>query len=169
MASHDQVEKDRLAALRGYGVLDSPNEPEFDAIVREASHICGNSIALVSFVDEHRQWSKAKVGLEASETPRSISFCTHAIQHDDGMMIEDATQDGRVCANPLVTGDPNIRFYAGVPLRTPSGARLGTLCVINQKPRRASEQQLAGLKRLAEQVMVLLEARRAAADTRRAA
>lgn len=163
MSGPKHSEQERLAALRGYGVLDSPNEPEFDAIVREAARICGVPVALISFIDENRQWFKAKVGIEASDTPRSISFCTHAIQREEGLVIEDARLDDRVSANPLVTGDPNIRFYAGVPLRTPNGARLGTLCVIDQKPRRATDQQLAELRRLADQVMVLLESRRTAA------
>ena len=120
-----QDEQARLAALKGYGVLDTPNEAEFDDIVREAARVLGTPIALISLIDADRQWFKAKVGLEASEAPRSISFCTHAIRGPDILVVEDATEDDRFASNPLVTGDPHIRFYAGTPLKTPGGKRIG--------------------------------------------
>ena len=107
----------RIDALKGYGILDTPNEPEFDRIVQEAAAMLGAPIALISLVDEHRQWFKAKLGLEPDEMPRSISFCTHAIHGSDMMVVEDAAEDARFAANPLVTGDPGIRFYAGTPLK----------------------------------------------------
>lgn len=155
-----QDEQSRLAALKGYGVLDTPNEAEFDAIVREAARLLGTPIALISLIDADRQWFKAKVGLEASETPRSISFCTHAIRGPEMLVVEDATADERFANNPMVTGDPHIRFYAGMPLKTPSGKRIGTLCVIDSKPHRApTPQEHAQLAALAEKTILALEER----------
>lgn len=154
-------EAQRVSALKGYGVLDTPNEAEFDAIVREAAGVLGTPVALISLVDEHRQWFKAKVGLEAAETPRSISFCTHAIRGDGIFVVEDARQDQRFSGNPLVTGDPNIRFYAGTPLKTPTGQRIGTLCVIDSKPRRQpTADQQRKLAALADQTIAAFERRR---------
>lgn len=151
----------RLAELKGYGVLDTPNEAEFDAIVREAAAALGVPIALISLIDENRQWFKARVGLEPQETPRSISFCTHAIRGPDVFVVNDATADTRFSKNPLVTGDPNIRFYAGAPLRTASGRRIGTLCVIDRLARpQLTEQDIARLTLLAEKTMQALERRR---------
>lgn len=152
---------DAQRALRGYGVLDTPNEAEFDAIVREAAALSGTPIALVSLLDEHRQWFKARVGLPASETPITISFCTHAVRGEGVFQVEDARQDRAFANNPLVTGEPGIRFYAGVPLRTPDGHRIGTLCVIDNKPHRLlNARQQAGLATLADRVIALLEARK---------
>ncbi len=151
----------RLGELHGYGVLDSPNEAEFDTIVREAARLLCTPIALISLIDENRQWFKAKVGLEPSETPRSISFCTHAIQGPDVFEVSDAREDDRFSSNPLVTGDPNIRFYAGAPLRTSSGRRIGTLCVIDSKARpRLTADQLDALTALADKTMDALERRK---------
>ncbi len=161
MLQRDDEERRRLNALHGYGVLDTPNEPEFDAIVHKAAQICRTPIALISFVDENRQWFKARVGLEASETPRSISFCTHAIRNNTTMVVEDASRDPRLAASPLVTGEPGIRFYAGAPLRTPSGARLGTLCVIDDRPRTPQPEEIQQLERLAGMVVDMLERRAA--------
>lgn len=160
MLDEDEPEQRRLSALRGYGVLDTPNEPEFDAVVHKAAQICRTPIALISFVDDKRQWFKAKVGLDASETPRSISFCTHAIRGNRTMIVADATRDPRLANSPLVTGEPNIRFYAGAPLKTSSGARLGTLCVIDSKPRRIAPDEVEQLERLADMVVGMLERRR---------
>ncbi|GAA0730573.1 GAF domain-containing protein [Sphingomonas sp. ABOLD] len=151
----------RLAELKGYGVLDTPNEAEFDAIVREAATALGVPIALISLIDENRQWFKARVGLAPQETPRSISFCTHAIRGPDVFVVNDAKADPRFSENPLVTGDPNIRFYAGAPLRTTSGKRIGTLCVIDRTARaQLTEQDTARLTLLAEKTMQALERRR---------
>ena len=151
----------RSSVLNGYGALDGNNEPEFDSIVREAATSLGTPIALVSLLDENRQWFKAKVGLSISETPLSMSFCTHAVQQDGVFEVSDATRDDRFANNPLVTGDPNIRFYAGVPLRTPSGGRIGTICVIDSRPRRGlSAEEKDYLEALAARVMMLLEDRK---------
>lgn len=154
-------EREGVAALAGYGILDSPNEPEFDEIVREAAATLGMPIALISLLDENRQWFKAKVGLQPSETPRSISFCTHAVRGSDVFVVPDTTRDDRFASNPLVTGDPNIRAYAGAPLKTPSGARIGTLCVIDTKARRTLDPaETSKLEQLAERVMEAMERRR---------
>ncbi len=155
-------ESERLLALRALEVLDTPPEEEFDVIVRLAAQICGTPIALVSLVDEHRQWFKARVGLEAAETPRDISFCSHAILGDKLMEVPDTGADPRFRDNPLRTGAPNMQFYAGVPLTTGSGHKLGTLCVIDRTPRELTEKQRAGLEALAGQVVRLFELRRSA-------
>jgi GAF domain-containing protein len=154
-------EATRVAELKGYGVLDTPNEAEFDAIVREAAAALGVPIALISLIDENRQWFKARVGLEPQETPRSISFCTHAIRGPDVFVVPDAQADPRFAENPLVTGDPNIRFYAGAPLRTSTGRRIGTLCVIDSTARpQLSDADTARLALLAEKTMEAMERRR---------
>jgi GAF domain-containing protein len=151
----------RVDALKGYGILDTPNEAEFDAIVREAAAALGVPIALISLIDDNRQWFKARIGLEPQETPRSISFCTHAIRGPDVFVVPDAQADPRFAENPLVTGDPNIRFYAGAPLRTSTGKRIGTLCVIDSMARpQLTEEDTARLTLLAEKTMEALERRR---------
>ena len=153
-------EGERLAALRGYGVLDTPNEPEFDAVVREAASYFGSPIALISLLDANRQWFKARVGLDMREMPRTISFCTHAIRSPDVMTVPDAVLDDRFRNNPLVTGEPRIRFYAGAPLRTPGGKRIGTLCVIDKRPRpNLSDDDMARLQALAAKTIALFEER----------
>lgn len=154
----------RLAELDGLQVLDTPAEAAFDAFTREAAAILDVPIALISLVDDHRQWFKANIGLAAPETPREHAFCGHAIKKpSEVMIVQDATQDARFAANPYVTGDPGIRFYAGAPLVTAAGHALGTLCVIDRKPRDLSEQQVAQLRALAQQVVEALEARGRAA------
>lgn len=154
-------DRPRLAALNSYGLLDTPNEAEFDEIVHEAAKALRTPVALISLIDENRQWFKAKVGLEATETPRTISFCTHAIRGSGILVVEDATTDDRFSSNPLVTGDPNIRFYAGAPLKTSSGMRIGTLCVIDSTARAApSERQMARLQELADLTVLRMEERK---------
>lgn len=154
-------ELDRLKALRCYNVLDSPPEREFDDLTRLASRICDTPIALVSLVDEDRQWFKSRVGLEATETPRHMAFCSHTILGDHPLVVPDATLDARFRRNPLVTGDPNIRFYAGAPLRTPvTDFQLGTLCVIDTRPRELGSEQIEALESLARQVITQMELRR---------
>lgn len=161
-SSPEDEERARVVELRGYGILDTANEPIFDQLVRDAADSCEAPIALISLIDEHRQWFKARLGLEPQETPRAISFCTHAISGSEVFEIADATADDRFTSNPLVTGDPNIRFYAGAPLKTPSGRRIGTLCVIDNKPRSRLSQQARGeLEALAERTMEAFEARAA--------
>lgn len=168
----DRNEQERLKALNGYGILDTPNEPEFDAIVREAASLMGAPMALISLVDENRQWFKARIGIDAQETPRSISFCTHAIRGNDVFVVPDAKQDPRVAQSPLVTNDPKIRFYAGAPLRTPTGHRIGTLCVMDRSPREPlSDSERERLEYLAARTIAAFEKRkgRAAAADRNAA
>lgn len=152
-------ETERIAELLRHNLLDTPNEPEFDEIVQLAALLCDAEIALVSLVDDRRQWFKAKVGLEATETHRDLAFCAHAIQGDDLFEVEDASEDERFHDNPLVTDNPNIRFYAGQPLRSVDGHRLGTLCVIDRHSRQLSPAQRFCLQVLAKQVERLLALR----------
>jgi diguanylate cyclase (GGDEF)-like protein len=143
-------EKERLKTLRSTDILDTDPEERFDRLTRMAQRVFGVSIALVSLVDENRQWFKSKVGLDACETGRDISFCGHAILGNDIFIIEDALEDERFADNPLVTGEPKIRFYAGAPLRYLDGNKLGTLCIIDQKPRTMDEDDCTMLRDLAE-------------------
>lgn len=154
-------EAERLAALRSYGLLDTPAEAAFDDIVQLAAYICSTPISLLSLVDADRQWFKARHGLDVVETPRDLSFCAHAIlQPGELLLVPDAPQDRRFADNQLVTGAPHIHFYAGMPLTTPGGHALGSLCVIDRQPRQLSAAQLDALQMLARQVGALLEVRR---------
>ena len=153
------AETDRLAALRRYRILDTEPEQRFDDLALLASHICGTPMALITLVDEHRQWFKARVGVSVAETSRAISFCTHAIQERDLFVVCDATTDERFRDNPQVTGDSHIRFYAGAPLVTPDGHALGTLCVVDRTPRTLSPEQVQALDALRRQVESQLELR----------
>lgn len=153
-------ERARLASLADLGVLDSAAEPEFDALVKAAALICGTPISLVSLVDRNRQWFKANIGLPGvTETPRDVAFCAHAINGDRLFEIPDATVDLRFADNPLVTAGPGIRFYAGAPLRLSTGAQVGTLCVIDRKPRLLTDVQREALSCLAEAAVKALEGR----------
>ncbi|TWO70961.1 PAS domain S-box protein [Caenimonas sedimenti] len=146
-------ERRRLARLRMLAVLDTEPEPVFDSLVRIAASVCGVPIALISLIDEDRQWFKANLGLDGvPETPRAVAFCDHAIRQGQVMEVADATRDDRFDTNPLVTSDPNIRFYAGAPLTMPSGERIGTLCVIDRQPGQLSTEQLSALRDLAQVV-----------------
>lgn len=153
-------EDQRLQALAAYRVLDTPAESDFNQITELAAAVCEVPIALISLVDRDRQWFKAKVGLEASETPRDLAFCAHAILQPQLFIVSDTLLDHRFADNPLVIGEPYIRFYAGMPLLTPTGFALGTLCVIDTKPRQLSPVQELTLKTLAKQVVTQLEVRR---------
>src|SRR3954470_1341163 len=153
-------EKKRLQVLWQYELLDTIPEEVFDDLTELAARICEAPIALISLIDEDRQWFKSKVGITVNETSRDISFCARAIQQDDLFIIPDATQDARFANNPLVTSDPKIRFYAGAPLITPDGHALGTLCVIDKVPRELRTEQQQALRVLARHVMTQLELRR---------
>ena len=161
MQSDDMSEAKRQAELDALSILDSLEEDAYDDLTRMAATICDVPIALISLVDRKRQWFKSRVGLQASETPREHAFCEYAIRAPGKVMVvNDASSDPRFSANPLVTGDPGIRFYAGAPLVTSSGLALGTICVIDNKPRALDPQQLETLQFLANQVMAMLEERR---------
>ncbi|HDZ04062.1 hypothetical protein LCGC14_0133250 [marine sediment metagenome] len=157
-----QNEQQRLKALKSFNVLDTLEEQEYDAITRIAADICNTPIALVSLIDEDRQWFKSHHGIDASETPRDLAFCAHAVNTPDSLLlVNDANKDERFFDNPLVTGGPQVQFYAGAPLNTKEGESIGTLCVIDTKPRAEfTEKQQASLKDLANQVMAQFELRR---------
>lgn len=146
-------EDQRVEALKGYGVLDTPAHPSFDAVTKAAKLALDVPIALVSLVDETRQWFKSCIGLDVSETPREISFCSHAIGQMDVYVVSDAALDPMFADNPLVTGAPHIRFYAGAPLIDCEGFALGTLCVIDTKPRPMPEAQREMLAALGDCAM----------------
>ncbi|MCV9385444.1 sensor histidine kinase [Reichenbachiella ulvae] len=155
------AEKKRLNVLKSYSILDTPSDPDFDELTLLASQICGTSISLISFVDDDRQWFKSKVGLEAPQTPRTVSFCSHAIDEDkDIFIVPDARNHDNFKDNPLVTSDPYIVFYAGVPLHGEEDQPLGTLCVIDSETKTLSPQQIQSLKILAHQVENLLKLRK---------
>lgn len=158
----------RLATLREYRILDTEPEQSFDDLTLLASHICGTPIALLSLVDADRQWFKSRVGVTIVETSRAISFCTHAIEHQDVMVIPDAREDARFRDNPQVTGDPHIRFYAGAPLVARDGHALGTLCVVDRVARTLTADQLEALDALRHQAEAQLELRRSLIDLQQA-
>jgi len=155
--SFHKEELERLNSLRSYLVLDSESDKEIDCLTELASEICETPISLVSLVDSDRQWFKSKVGLQASETSRDIAFCAHAIvQSEEIFIIEDATKDDRFFDNPLVVNAPLVIFYSGVVLKSDTNYPLGTLCVIDNKPRKLNEKQIRALKTIAGQIMNLL-------------
>ena len=161
-------ESARLEALHRYAILDSLSEPAYDDLAVIAAEICGTPISLVSLVDKERQWFKAKVGIEAIQTPRDIAFCAHAILGQELFVVSDAQADTRFAENPLVTEEPKIRFYAGAPLINPAGLALGTLCVIDRMPRSLEEKQKDALMALSRQVVTQLELRRNVTELERA-
>ncbi len=159
-------EMQRQHVLEGYGIVETLPEQAYDDITHLASEICRTPIASITFLDRDRQWFKSRVGIDVTETPREISFCGHAILEPGSLMVvEDAQKDARFADNPLVTGDPHIRFYAGAPLVTPDGHALGTLCVIDREARDLNESQARSLRALARQIMAQLELRRKLTET----
>jgi PAS domain S-box-containing protein len=152
-------ETERLAALRDLGILDTPPEPAYDELSALAAYICQTPIALISLVDEYRQWFKSRVGWTAGETCLDVAFCAHAILQPDLLVVPDARADERFANNPLVTSPPRIRFYAGAPLVTAEGHALGTLCVLDHKPRELSAEQARALQVLSRQVVAQLSLR----------
>lgn len=157
-------EAGRLAEVRAYGIMDTPAEPDFDALTQLAAYLCETPMALVTLVDEHRQWYKSRHGLDTCETDRQDSFCAHLLQQHTPLIITDAHADPRFADNPQVTGPPWLRFYAGVPLVAPSGAVLGSLCVLDTRPRDLTPRQLTHLTQLGDQVCAQLLLRRQARE-----
>lgn len=149
----------RLAALERYRILDTASEPIYDDIVRLAAYVCDTPTALISLVDEHRQWFKAKVGMPLGETPREQAFCAHAIMGEHTLVVEDATCDKRFADNPLVTGDLGVRFYMGAPLTNADGEAVGSLCVMDTVPRHITIAQRCALESLRNVVVTLFEQR----------
>ncbi len=152
-------EAERLRALHQYQILDTLPEQVYEDLTRLAAQICGAPIALVSLIDAERQWFKARLGMESSESERALSFCAHSVATGEMLVVSDAHRDDRFFDNPSVLGDPFVRFYAGAPLITPRGHALGTLCVIDRRPRNLSDMQLDMLRILGRQVMNQLELR----------
>lgn len=153
-------EAQRLEALKNYQVLDTEAEQIYDGITALAAHICEVPVAMVSLVDESRQWFKSKFGVNQQQTPRDVAFCAHTILKDEPLFVGDALADSRFADSALVTGEPGIRFYAGYPLINPEGFALGALCVIDRQPRKLAARQQEAMQILARQVMALLEIRR---------
>lgn len=158
-------EAQRLADLRRLEILDTVDEQEYDDLTTMAAAICNVPMSVISLIDENRQWFKSRFGLDAPETPRDQAFCAHAILRPDELMeVHDSAQDDRFADNPLVTGGPKIRFYAGAPLLTAEGSAIGTICVIDQKPRRLTPLQRKALAALSRRVVAQLELRRLVAQ-----
>ncbi|TGK44633.1 hybrid sensor histidine kinase/response regulator [Leptospira andrefontaineae] len=150
-------EEERVQALKRYRILDTPPEEKYDGIIKAASLICGAPMALVSLIDSERQWFKARLGIKDQQTPRRESFCQFALYENKTLIVEDAHLDPRFKQNPFVVNDPNIRFYAGAPLRTPDGYVLGTLCVLDTQPKKLSEAEIQALEALANSVVSFME------------
>lgn len=159
----------RLAALREYEIIDTPSEPRFDRVVRMAAHVMQAPIALISLMDDMRQWVKAAHGLALTDLPRHSTFCTHAIESAQVMVVEDAIRDARFFNNPLVARAPHARFYAAAPLRNWQGYNLGTLCVLDRQSRRIDQTQKRLLEEMAAMVVDVLETRRSMLELRRLA
>lgn len=160
----ETAEKKRLSTLNLYKILDTESEKIFDDLTSLAANICQTPISLISLVDDDRQWFKSKYGLDVNETPREQAFCAHAIWQEKVMSVEDALTDDRFQNNPLVLGEPKIRFYAGAPLTMSNGQSLGTLCVIDQKPRKLTADQYEALETLRNAVVSQIELSRALRD-----
>ncbi len=153
-------EQHRLKRLADLCILDTPPESVFDGLAQLAAHICNMPIALISLVDEDRQWFKSRIGFDLAETPRAVAFCAHAIMRPDLFVVTDAREDSRFAGNPLVTGPRGVRFYAGAPLLTDDECALGTLCVMDRVPRELNANQRQALRLISQVVMTHLEVRR---------
>ncbi len=156
-------EASRLDALRAYHILDTAAEAIFDDLTALAAQICEVPIAMISLVDEQRQWFKSRVGIEQQQTSRDVAFCAHAILQSEPLIVPDAARDRRFADSALVTGEPYVRFYAGFPLVSPEGFALGTICAIDHQPRQMTVPQRQAMQVLARQVIALLEWRRVSA------
>jgi GAF domain-containing protein len=154
------TEAARVAALDRYAILDTEPEQSFDDLVNLAAHVCGTPIAMISLVDERRQWFKSKVGVQLRETPREISVCSHAIQQRELFVVPDLREDPRFRENPMVLGEPRLRFYAGTPLVNEDGFALGTLCVVDREPRELNDDQKEALTALGRLALRQMELRR---------
>lgn len=160
---------ERLATLRRYSILDTLPEQSYEDLTALATYVCETPTALISLVDQERQWFKSRIGMAVDETERSLSFCAHTIANPEVLVVEDTFLDARFAQNPLVLSGPHIRFYAGAPLVAPNGHVLGTICVIDSKPRTLSAAQVAALQSLSRQVMALLESRLQLLDNQKTA
>ena len=160
-------EAERLRALKRYNILETPPEESFDRITRLAAELFDVPTVLLSLIEENRQWFKSRFCFSGESTDREVAFCAHAIMQEEPLVVENATEDPRFADNPLVTGQPGIRFYAGASLTTPDGFNIGTLCVIDTKPRSFGEKQVRQLSDLAAMAMDELELRREVASRRK--
>jgi len=158
-AAPPSIEAARIAALNRYAILDTEPEQSFDDLVILAAYVCKTPMAMLSLVDEHRQWFKSKVGVQVRETPREVSICSHAIQQEDLFVVPDTSEDPRFRENVLVVGEPRIRFYAGAPLINEDGFALGTLCVVDREPRELDEDQRSALMSLSRLALAQMELR----------
>jgi signal transduction histidine kinase/CheY-like chemotaxis protein len=168
LATIPENDQDRLKALYRYNILDTGEEQEFDDLAYMASYICQTPIAVITMVDENRQWFKSKIGMDVAETPRDIGFCSHVIHQKDLFIVPDAKEDVRFHDNPMVLGAPHVRFYAGAPLVTPDGHIIGSLSTIDNKPRELTPEQMTALTSLSRQVISQMELRSHMKDLRRA-
>ena len=155
---------ERLESLRRLAILDTPRADPFDRVTRTCSRMLDVPIVLVSLVDEERQWFKSRVGLDVMETPREVAFCAHVVHDDRPMVVPDALDDPRFADNPLVTGDPHVRAYLGVPVHAPDGHALGTICAIDRAPRDFTPSQVIAMERMARVVEQLIRTMHAEAD-----